>query len=280
MEKENNGSVDSNDTVASPVLINAQVPSSDHDRNKDQKQWGINDTIGFWGLITNIIIACATVFIFWLTRESTNAAIDAAKTADLSYRLSIKALDEANKESRERFKMDSVNSQAQIDALKEQVKFMRGQFEIGNKPFLTVSDDINVHIENGKGVSAVECSVRNLGGYPTEITRLKSLFYYTPETDSIKWTIRNFKRKIAEERDRAYGFYISSSGTSITERPKDLKTSDFEKFQKGINSLIFGSEFIYQDLITRRTYRMQICIVINQPSKGQIAAKIVYQKII
>lgn len=135
-------------TAPSNEVIESSLPPNNHEEIYKKKEYRISVI----NTVTNIIIGAVTLALFSLAfyqnsmiRESSNAAVVAAREAERSsniaynqYKLSVESAKENDSVSRMIFKRESDNAQEQIKALKEQLRLVKEQFEIENRPYLYI----------------------------------------------------------------------------------------------------------------------------------------------
>ena len=246
--------------------------SNDRGNNKEantktKQRMDIIESKDIWSLLNflatvGMLIATFLLFLVALpqarsAREAAESAKNAVKVAEDNHKLSKEIYESSANESKERFELEKANSQAQIDAMKEQVKLMKEQFEIENRPYFVIEGFAEVIFQPDVAFS-LKYAMANHGKYPAIIERTKTCFFTTEGSPNDKEAISYFKKTMDGLK------YAGSENNSIISNTPVILTDLYPRniiinntYNQVINrtgQLYWGVECIYVDMITEKKY--------------------------
>lgn len=224
----------------------------------------------------NFAMVITTIIVIRIATQQNEAAIEATKIARRQYELSVKSDSISDLLTKRRFYNDSINTMKQIAVLNEQIGVFRDQFEITNRPYIAL-DAFNEILFYPNQPFRVKYSIVNQGNAPAIIERSKTMFFIANADAGEELVISHFKKELSKLKFSGRTNYSTVSDKPIVlndEYPNKITTQkDYDSVISNVNTLYWGCQLIYIDIITGKKYTL---ILLNRMYLDRSSVNTVY----
>jgi hypothetical protein len=227
--------------------------------NISKDKWIRADKLSLAQTIINGVMTFATLLLLFFAIQQINEARKSNAISENNYKLAKEAFDKGEEESRERYKLDSINTNTQIMSLKEQVNFLKNQFETENLPYLK-TDFFSVDRQQSQPWT-FKVRVYNIGKYPAKIISKKFRV-------SMQSSVFNKQSFFKDTKSENVSFYVTEKyPLSVDITYDSLKGTDSpEDIQTGKKNIYFAGDIVYIDMVTNKKRRFEF-VYKTMPSK-------------
>ena len=216
----------------------------------NNNKWSISDKLSLAQTVINFIMTVATLALLFFAFQQISEARKSNTISENNYKIAKEALDKGEIESRKRYKLDSINMQSQIEALKNQVSIQKKQFDIENEPLFNIGEIKAFELNPDKPVTLVY-NLTNIGRFPGKLIYCRLSHSVDTKHQTIPAIVDDLygitKSEIEEYETNSY---ISNSPVEITNKfTETISESTFNYIISGDNILYIAIAIKYENVI-------------------------------